>query len=79
MKTFTRTQLPDSLVYNGKTYTFFSALDREGAEAESKGIPVVRVRIDNEKRRASRRMFKWTGRALMTYHNPTDYYYAVKK
>jgi hypothetical protein len=81
MKTFTRTQLPDNIVFNERNYTFFSALDREGLEAQQRGEFVVRVRIDNDKRRESRRMRKHSNGKiqLMKYDNPTDYYYTVKK
>jgi 3-dehydroquinate dehydratase len=80
MKQFIRTQLPDSIVYNNQTYTFFSALDRKGIEAEQTGIPVIKVRIDNKKRRESRRMHKHSNGhiQIMKYDNPTDYYYTVK-
>lgn len=81
MKTFIRTQLPESIVYNNRTYTFHSAIDREGLEAQQRGEFVVKVRIDNNKRRESRRMRRFTnGKVkLMKYDNPTDYYYTVKK
>lgn len=81
MKTFTRKELPENIVYNNRTYTFHSAIDREGLEAQQRGEHVVKVRIDNDKRRESRRMFRFTnGKVrLMKYHNPTDYYYTVKK
>jgi hypothetical protein len=81
MKTFIRTELPDYIVDNQKFYTFFSAIDRKGLEAEQSGELVIRVRIDNKKRRESRRIFKKSNGTvqLMKYDNPTDYYYTVKK
>jgi hypothetical protein len=80
MKTFIRTKLPDSIIYDHKCYTFFSALDREGYEAVKQGVLTIKVRIDNNKRRKSRRIRKKTNGnvLLMKYDNPTDYYYTVK-
>jgi hypothetical protein len=62
MKTFIRKELPDSIVYNNRTYTFHSAIDREGLEAQQRGEFVV----SNGKVQ------------LMKFDNPTDYYYTVK-
>jgi len=77
MKTFNRTELSEIIVYKNNTYTFHSALDREGYEAEQRGELIVRVRIDNNKRKESRRMRKFSNGKiiLMKYDNPTNYYY----